>query len=693
MRRVLLISCLALQVMLHGDNSQIKPEKNISLASTLRERIKELNSTSIPYVENFWGTNNRYDFLLKIFENQWKPQAYHRRRHAFYIINTTTHATDTLIQESTTWQDLSLFAGKKIGDSYVGQTINRAKTELGLAQFLSLLASSTAEKTEISRRQNIVKTLLKNKNLLFDLTNLFASCAESEVFLFSMYGKHDKFKNDLEFGYFFTDPIFEYFNDKPWAITTKHTFDLANRGVNTLVECLGIKSLILFTAVILFDKSNPWFKKLSEEAVRNQRGNRLLRYIFDYLPDLAKAGLSIHSIYATAASINKEIDAVSTDLMFENLLHIKLIFIARIFKTLQTITDKISSDSQLFRLLPELQEIPKLIFVTKKQNAPLRAFLDLIQDETFNEENIGKKIINRGNVIVAYRSMHNLKELFLPALQAFSLLDAYCGIATLMDEQKEHFCFAQLEESTTPHISLENFINPLIAPEKAIPNTIELGNNSPSRNCIITGPNAGGKSTLIKAIGINVLMAQSLGVAAARSCSITPFNFVATYLNITDDISNGNSLFKAEVLRTQELINKLDTLPQGQYGLLIFDEIFNGTTPTEGSIAARVVGEHLGTQQNGITIIATHFDLLTQLEQVAECSYKNYKVTVKINPDGSLAYPFKLETGVSQQRIALDVLRAEGYDGTIVAKAEALLNKKKKKSLEQEVSHETTFST
>jgi DNA mismatch repair protein MutS len=673
MRYIILAICVALQLPLSAYGNQVTPAIPNIPPKTLREQIKELNSASLEYGENYWSTNNRCDYLLKIIEGQWNLQPYHRRRHAFYIINSTTHATQTMVREATTWQDLTMFAGKKPGTNYVGQEICRAKTELGKAQFLSLLAASSGDPKEIARRQTITKTLLANEELHNKLTPLLEACAPSEAFLFSIYGKHDKFKSDLENGYFFTDPIFSYFNDKPLAMTTKHSLDLTNRGVNSLIECIGINTLAWFAVMVLVDQGNPFFQRIARDAARNQRGNRLFRFIFEYLPDIIKAGYSVYSIYATTMALNKDVNWISTELMYEEMLHLKLAYIATAIKTLRTIAQTIPADSPLLTLLPELKSIQQLFLTTKEENEPLHEFINLIQDETFNEENINHFSIDRGKVIVTYRAIHKIRDSLLPALQAFSLLDGYCGIATLMKEQDGRYSFAQLEQADTPHLLLEDFINPLIPADKAIQNSIELGNNAASRNCIITGPNAGGKSTLIKAVGINVLMAQSLGIVAARRAILTPFNFVATYLNITDDINSGNSLFKAEVLRTQELMNALTSLPHGQHGLLIFDEIFNGTTPTEGSVAARVVGEHLGIQTNGTTIIATHFDLLPQLEQLAECSYKNYKVTVKINADGSLSYPFKLEPGISQQHIALDILRAEGYSGTILAKAEELL--------------------
>ena len=101
----------------------------------------------------------------------------------------------------------------------------------------------------------------------------------------------------------------------------------------------------------------------------------------------------------------------------------------------------------------------------------------------------------------------------------------------------------------------------------------------------------------------------------------------------------------------------------------------NGTTPKEGTAAAYAVAEFLGACLNGITIVATHFELLTELESHIESGYKNYMVSVLIDEDGSLIYPFKLLPGISSQHIALDILRNEGYTSGILTRTAGLLAK------------------
>ena len=98
---------------------------------------------------------------------------------------------------------------------------------------------------------------------------------------------------------------------------------------------------------------------------------------------------------------------------------------------------------------------------------------------------------------------------------------------------------------------------------------------------VITGPNAGGKSTFIKSITINVLLSQTLGISAASNFKITPFSLINTYLNIPD-VKGKESLFEAEMHRARDHIKMLDKLDKHQFSFVIMDEIFSSTNPEEG---------------------------------------------------------------------------------------------------------------
>lgn len=240
------------------------------------------------------------------------------------------------------------------------------------------------------------------------------------------------------------------------------------------------------------------------------------------------------------------------------------------------------------------------------------------------------------------------------------------------EQKKVTYCFVDFVQADKPIVRLQSFWNPFVDDAKVVPNSLTLGDCERS-NIILTGPNAGGKSTVLKAAAISLIFAQTFGIAPAQSMTLTPMSAIATYLNITDDIASGNSLFKAEVLRAQSLIEKVQNLSKDQFSFVAIDEMFSGTSPEEGRAAAYSVAKHLGQFSNNICMIATHYPLLTKLAEDTPY-FANYKVSVRLDADGSITYPFKLEQGISDQHVAIDILQAEGFNSTILTDARKLLN-------------------
>ena len=88
-------------------------------------------------------------------------------------------------------------------------------------------------------------------------------------------------------------------------------------------------------------------------------------------------------------------------------------------------------------------------------------------------------------------------------------------------------------------------------------------------NAIITGPNAGGKSTFIKSLCLAIIFSQTLTVAPSSKFALTPFSLISTYLNIPD-AKGKESLFEAEMRRSLEYINSIRSLSKKKFSLLLW---------------------------------------------------------------------------------------------------------------------------
>jgi DNA mismatch repair ATPase MutS len=134
----------------------------------------------------------------------------------------------------------------------------------------------------------------------------------------------------------------------------------------------------------------------------------------------------------------------------------------------------------------------------------------------------------------------------------------------------------------------------------------------------------------------------------------TPFHHISTYLNITDNIKNQQSLFAAEVARAKKLLDELSALSTDQKSFTIIDEAFKGTGG-EAQDLSYWYAQQLVKYPNSICINATHYPKLVHLEKETGC-YRNYKVEVIRQGPGKLIRRYKLERGYTLYNIAQDIL-------------------------------------
>lgn len=238
----------------------------------------------------------------------------------------------------------------------------------------------------------------------------------------------------------------------------------------------------------------------------------------------------------------------------------------------------------------------------------------------------------------------------------FSLIaefDMYHAIATTMKKLKNkphRLCFVSFADQETPYMTCENFWNVHIS--KPVANNVQL-----DKSVILTGPNAGGKTTSIRAMLQNIVLGQTFGVAAAEECSLTPYSVIHSYLHISDDIMHGLSLFASEIKRAQAIVATIDSLSTQDKFFFVLDELFTGTVAEDGEQCAYNFIERIARHSNIQFIYATHFDKLKQLgEKYKWC--KNLKVDAPTQSEnGTFIFPFTLSEGASTDHIGLELAK------------------------------------
>jgi hypothetical protein len=356
-----------------------------------------------------------------------------------------------------------------------------------------------------------------------------------------------------------------------------------------------------------------------------------------------------------------------------NYIHSQMMTIGTLVRAMKTLSSEIKKNAILKDGLDHQHQLAALFDTKNKLVSPkMHQLINLLLTNTFT--GAPSYFCFKGRVLAAYALMKEIKNDLAPALLALGEIDAYLSCATLYKEYEEKsnsFCFATYLQQDTPYVKFDTMWNPFIPAEKAVANSLELGGSQPL-NVILTGPNAGGKSTCSKGLTLNVLLAQTVTIVPGKALVITPFEKINTYMNITDDTAGGTSLFKSEVLRAQSLLKTIAELDKKKFSFSIMDEIFSGTSPREGEAAGYAVAKNIGSNTNSIAIIATHFPKLKELEKTTG-NFKNYQVRVAYGPNGSFTYPFKLEEGAADQNVAVAILQQQGFDSSILDEAQALL--------------------
>jgi hypothetical protein len=264
------------------------------------------------------------------------------------------------------------------------------------------------------------------------------------------------------------------------------------------------------------------------------------------------------------------------------------------------------------------------------------------------------------NIIVVHTLAYDIythDKAFAPIFAAVAEMDAYNAFATNIVnsyEKQNKFCFVNFLERERAEINARGFWSMLV--RNPVPNTL-----CEAQHVVLTGPNAGGKSTTIRAIMQNILLGQCFGVAAAESFDFTMFDVVHSYLSITDNILGGESRFKAEINRAMSIFKKIESLRPEEKYFFALDELFTGTSVEQGEKCALAFVKRVAKSQSVQCIYATHFEKLKEMGSRGGSGVVNYKVDTPIKlADGSLKYPFTISSGASTVNIALDIAQQAG---------------------------------
>ena len=210
--------------------------------------------------------------------------------------------------------------------------------------------------------------------------------------------------------------------------------------------------------------------------------------------------------------------------------------------------------------------------------------------------------------------------------------------------------------------------NPILKSEQ-IANPVNL-----KKNIIVTGPNAGGKTTYVKTILANVILGQTIGITYSLRSQIILYDTINSFMRVSD-ILGTRSYFEAEAEYCLNMINKAVSISaQNKRGLFLMDEPMHSTPPTEGMATAYAVIEYLSKLDGISLIITTHFHKLVKLEELYPEKFINLSVDA-IPHNNRYIFPYKIKRGYSYQCIAIELLDIKEFPAIIIDNAIKMKNK------------------
>ena len=270
-----------------------------------------------------------------------------------------------------------------------------------------------------------------------------------------------------------------------------------------------------------------------------------------------------------------------------------------------------------------------------------------------------KKLFEIGNILKYFYELYSNKlynDAFMYSFGFHGYLDCIEGIQNSIE--KKQINFAEFVDKKKNNSFKNNYYG-------------VLKNNSPTKNditlnknIIITGPNASGKTTILKSTLINIILTQQFGCGFYDSAKLKPYKYIHCYLNIPDT-SGRDSLFQAEARRCKDIIDIINNNKQDDH-FCVFDELYSGTNPEEAIKSATAFMEYLVKNKNITSILTTHFikvcKKLKKNKNIVNCMMESYKT------ENKMIYTYLLKSGISSIKGGCNILHDMEYPEEILLK-------------------------
>eukprot|EP00095_Tigriopus_kingsejongensis_P005487 maker-scaffold491_size156641-snap-gene-0.34 protein:Tk05487 transcript:maker-scaffold491_size156641-snap-gene-0.34-mRNA-1 annotation:"dna mismatch repair protein msh2 isoform x2" len=301
----------------------------------------------------------------------------------------------------------------------------------------------------------------------------------------------------------------------------------------------------------------------------------------------------------------------------------------------------------------------------KFRNRALTALNDELADLELDRSRIIQDILAAMN-----RSLQGYPESCLQAMaETWYQVDCFVALALFSTGTATPYTRPTVTESKRV-LDLVDLRHPLLEREDHmhfIPNSIRF--QADERTCcILTGPNMGGKSTFLKSVGLTAVLAQIGCFVPCRSATLSPFDAISVRIGADDSLVDGSSTFLKEMLDIKAILNH-----STEKSLVLIDELGRGTSTQDGFGLAWAICEHIVSQIRAVTLFATHFHELSDIDQShPTCFNMNCAAAVQ---DGSFTLLYQIVAGRATQSFGVEVAELAKFPPEVIEEAKLQLHR------------------
>ena len=270
-----------------------------------------------------------------------------------------------------------------------------------------------------------------------------------------------------------------------------------------------------------------------------------------------------------------------------------------------------------------------------------------------------KNIFNIGDRMKFFYHLYDSKDCNEVMQFSFGMhgyLDNMTGLMNRLNNASLHMATISAKEKTV----FKEAYYPTLMNETHVKNTCDF-----SKSIVLSGPNASGKTTILKTSILNVIFTQQFGCGCYQEATLSPFKYIHCYLNIPDT-SGRDSLFQAEARRCKNIIDIIDSNPDATH-FCAFDELYSGTNPEDATASSLAFMNYISANKNVSSILTTHYNKVCR-KLAKNKRIQNFNMKTVKAENNTFSYTYQLVKGISDIKGGIKVLKELNYPVSITDK-------------------------